>query len=90
MSAAPTCSRCSASRSSRTAVIWRRSKSVIWMARQRSLALGHGGEHEPEDGVLAERMGVHLEAPALLEEQALEQIRGPDGAAVVDRHPEVG
>jgi hypothetical protein len=31
----------------------------------------HGAEHELEDGLLAEGIGDDLEAPALLEEQAL-------------------
>ena len=59
----------------------------------RSPSLGgtdHGAEHELEHGRLAEGMGDDLEPAALLDEEALEEIRGPDGAAVIDRHAQVG
>ena len=42
----------------------------------------HGAEHKLEDGLLAESVGNNLEPPALLDEQALKEIRGPDRAAV--------
>ena len=49
----------------------------------------HGAEHELEDGLLAEGIGDDLEAPALLDEQALEQVGCADRAAVRDGHAQV-
>ena len=40
-------------------------------------------------GLLAEGVGDDLQPPALLDEQALEEVRGPDRAAVGDRHPQM-
>ncbi len=45
----------------------------------------HGGEHQLEHRFLAEGVGNDLQAPALLGERALEQVRGPDRPAVSDR-----
>ena len=39
--------------------------------------------------LLAERVGDDLESPALLDEQTFEQVRGPGGAAMTDRQPEM-
>ncbi len=42
----------------------------------------HGAEHELEDGLLAEGVRNDFYAPALFDEQALEEVCRPDGAAV--------
>ncbi len=49
----------------------------------------HGAVHELEDRLFAKGVGNDLEAPALLDEQALQKVRCADGAAVIDRHPQV-
>ncbi len=50
---------------------------------------GHGSEHELEDGLFAEGVGNDLEAPAFLEEQALQEIGRAGRPAVGDGHPRV-
>ena len=60
-----------------------RSKSVIRIARLRSLARVMAAIIKLMIG-RAERMKEHLEAPSLLQEPTFEQVRGPDRAAVVD------
>ena len=45
------------------------------MARHRSAGADHGAEHELEDGFFAERVGDDLQAPAFLDEEALQQVR---------------
>ena len=49
----------------------------------------HGAEHELEDSLLAEGVGNDFEAPSLLDEQPLKEVRGPDRAAVGDGHAQV-
>ena len=49
----------------------------------------HGAEHEFEERLFAEGVGDDLEAPSFLDEQAFQQVRGPDRPAVGDRHPQV-
>jgi hypothetical protein len=78
----------SASSSAWTASSWRRSKSVTGRPRQRSAA-DHGAVHQLQDRPLAERVGDDLEPPALLQEQPLEEIRGPERPAVGDREAQV-
>ena len=46
---------------------------------------GHGAEHELEDGALTEGVGDDLQPATLLDEQALEEVRGSDRAAMGDR-----
>ena len=41
-------------------------------------------------GLLAEGVWDDLQAPAFLDEQALEEVRGPHRAAVGDGHAQVG
>ncbi len=50
----------------------------------------HGAEHQLEHGPLAEGVGDDLQAPAFLDEQALEQIGRAGRAAVGDRQAQVG
>src|SRR5512132_220763 len=49
----------------------------------------HGAEHQLEHGLLAKGVGDDLQAPALLDEQTLEEVRRPDRPAVGDRHPQM-
>jgi hypothetical protein len=52
---------------------------------------GHGAEHQFQNRLLAERVGDDLQAPALLDEQALQQIRRRSRRPpVADRQPEMG
>ena len=60
------------------------------MARHRSAGADHGAEHELEDGFFAERVGDDLQAPAFLDEEALQQVRRAGRPAVRDWHPQVG
>ena len=50
----------------------------------------HGAEHELEDGLFAEGIGDDLQAPAFLDEEALQQVRRAGRPAVRDRQPQVG
>ena len=50
---------------------------------------GHGGEHQLEDSFLAEGIRNDLQAPALFEEETLEEIRCLGRPAVGDGKPEV-
>ena len=60
------------------------------MARQRSAAADHGAEHELEDGLFAEGFGDNLQAPAFLDEEALQQVRCAGRPAVRNWQPQVG
>ena len=42
----------------------------------------HGAVHEPGDGYFSEGVRDHLVPAALLDEEALEEVRGPDGTTV--------
>ncbi len=50
---------------------------------------GHGGENELEDELLAKGVGYDLQAPALLDKETLQKVRGADRAAVIDQHAQV-
>ena len=50
----------------------------------------HGAEHQLEHGPRAESVGDDLQTATLLDEEALEEIRGPDRAAACHGHAQMG